>query len=108
MKTESHFSTFPQPLFCGNARIAAIVEILSGLPQLLEKLFEFFTILWKSLRLSHIHTKHIIFLYIKFVKVYAYSTRKIIRLLTAKRTKFKISHILTAESLTNHCRFNKV
>jgi len=30
-------------LFCGNARIAAIVEILSGFPQ----------IAWKTLRVSH-------------------------------------------------------
>ena len=51
------FSTLPPPFFCGNARIAVIVEILPGLQQLLENLSELFTIPWKTLRVSHITTK---------------------------------------------------
>ena len=57
MSNPDLFSTFSLPLFCGNDRIAVIVEILSGLQQLLENLSEIFTILCKTLRVSHITTK---------------------------------------------------
>lgn len=48
---------FPQSVFGGNAGIDLIVEILTGLQQLLENLFELFTIPWKTLRVYHIKTK---------------------------------------------------
>ena len=57
MSNPDLFSTFSLAMFCGNARIAVIVEILSGLQQLLENLSELFTIFWKTLRVSHITTK---------------------------------------------------
>jgi len=57
MSNPDLFSTFSLPMFCGNARIAVIVEILSGLQQLLENLYELFTIPWKTLQVSHITTK---------------------------------------------------
>lgn len=55
--TSAYLFVFPQSFFCGNAGIDLIVEILSGLQQLLENLFELFTITWKTLRVYHISTK---------------------------------------------------
>lgn len=81
MIADLQFSTFPQGLFCGNARNAAIMEILSGFPQLLGKLFEFPTFLLKTLRVSNIPTKPYIFFY-KCVKVCANPVRKKTCLLT--------------------------
>jgi len=62
VSTFAWFSTFQQAPFCGNAGIAIIVEILAGFQQLFEKLCEFFTIPWKTLRVYHISTKPFIFI----------------------------------------------
>jgi hypothetical protein len=56
-------SHFRSALLYGNARIAAIMEIPTGFPQLFGKLYEFPTILLKSKKqLFNIPTKPFIFL----------------------------------------------
>jgi hypothetical protein len=64
----AYLSVFPQSVFCGNAGIDLIVEILAGLQQLLENLFELFTIPWKTLWVYHITTK-VYFIFYKYLNI---------------------------------------